>query len=112
MCASLHSEANDDLRLSTANSRQRGKWGNAPTCAKLKRKRPLVFTSRSRGLMLDRVQKRRPSYLVSERPRQQSIVVSFHDNKEQGHVGPFAGPIPVQIHPQTDFVAVLRCVKS
>lgn len=62
--------------------------------------------------MLDQVQKRRPSHLVSERPRQQSIVVSFHDNKEQGHVGPFAGPVPVQIHPQTDLVAVLCCVKS
>lgn len=53
-----------------------------------------------------------PSHLVPERPREQSVVVSFHDNEEQGHVSSFPCPIPVQVHPQTHLVAVLCSVES
>jgi len=64
------------------------------------------------GLCQDERRKGCSSYLVSERPWEQSIVVSFHDNKEQGHVGSFSCPIPIQINPQTDLVAILRSVES
>lgn len=52
-----------------------------------------------------------PSYLVPEGPREQSVVISFHDNEEQGHVGSLPCPIPVQVHPQTHLVAILGSVE-
>lgn len=52
-----------------------------------------------------------PFYLVPERPREQSIVVSFHDHKEEGYVGSFSHPIPIQINPQAHLVAILCSVE-
>lgn len=53
-----------------------------------------------------------PSYLVPEGPREQSVVLSLHDNKEQGQVGSLPCPIPVQVHPQTHLVAIFGSVES
>lgn len=60
----------------------------------------------------DQMWKGFPSYLVPERPREQSVVISFHDNEEQGQVGSFPCPIPVQVHPQAHLVAIFCSVES
>lgn len=91
-----------------ASSHQRGKWESTPTSPELQRNPHLVLTWRS-GFPLG---SNSPSYLVSERPWEQSIVVSFHYDEEQGHVGSLPCPIPVEIHSQTDLVAIPGSVES
>ena len=51
-------------------------------------------------------------YLVPERPRQQSIVLPFHDHDEEWQVGPLSCPIAIQVESQAQLVAVLGSVES
>lgn len=77
------------------------------TATKLQRKSHLVLSCG-----WDQMWEGLPSYLVPEGPREQSVVVSLHDNEEQGQVGPFPCPIPVQVHPQTHLIAIFCSVES
>ncbi len=53
----------------------------------------------------------KPSYLLTERPFEQRVALSPHDDKEQWKVCPSTRPVAVQIQPQTHFVSVFAGVK-
>lgn len=106
-CKGLQSETNYYPGLQDGSSPLERDVGKHSTSTKFQRKSHLVLT-----FGWDQIWKGFPSHLVPERPREQSVVVSFHDNEEQGHVSSFPCPIPVQVHPQTHLVAVLCSVES
>jgi len=50
-------------------------------------------------------------YLLAERPFEQSVTLSPHDDEEQREVSSPTRPVAVQIQPQTHLVAVFAGVK-
>lgn len=51
------------------------------------------------------------SYLLAERPLEQSIILAPHDDEEQRQVCSSSRPIPIQIQSQTHFVTIFAGVK-
>lgn len=53
----------------------------------------------------------RSAYLLTERPLEQSVTLSPHDDEEQRKVRSSSRSITVQVQPQTHFVSIFTGVK-